>query len=258
MPRFAANVSMMFQEWPFLDRFAAAAEAGFTAVECQFPYEFSAERIAGRLERNGLAMVLFNIPAGDWQAGERGLAALPGRSGPQQDAVRRAIEYARITRTPRLHLLAGIADRADAGACRAYRVAVERSAEMLYDAGLRLMIEPINRRDIPGYFLDDFSFGESLIAGAGIPNLQLQFDIYHRQVLHGDVTIALERLMPMIGHVQVASVPDRTEPGRGELDDARVFSVLDRLGYEGYIGAEYRPAKGTLEGLDWFRPYCYR
>jgi hydroxypyruvate isomerase len=255
MPRFAANLSMMFQEWPFLDRFAAAADAGFTAVECHFPYETAAARIADRLERNGLTMQLFNVSPGDWLSGERGLAALPQRKELQRDCVKQAVEYAGITRTPRLHLLAGIADRRDPGACRTYRDAIESAAAMLSIAGLTLMIEPINSRDIPGYFLDDFGYAERLIAQAAIPNLKLQFDIYHRQIMHGDVTTALQRLLPMIGHVQVASVPDRAEPGRGELNDTRIFGLLDQLGYDGHIGAEYQPVRGTIEGLDWFAPY---
>ncbi len=245
----------MFQEWPFLDRFAAAAEAGFDAVECQFPYDYPPDRIADRLECHGLSMVLFNLPPGDWSAGDRGLAALPERRTERRDGLRRAIDYAGITRAPRLHLLAGIADRRDPQACLAYRAAIEETAASLDEAGLTLVIEPINARDIPGYFLDNFAYAETLIATAGIPNLKLQFDIYHRQILHGDVTMALERLLPIIGHVQVASVPARAEPGTGELNDARVFATLDRLGYDGMIGAEYRPAAGTLEGLGWFQPY---
>ncbi|MFA5123661.1 2-oxo-tetronate isomerase [Zavarzinia sp.] len=252
MPRFAANLTLMFTEWPFLDRFQAAAEAGFSAVECLFPYDHPAEAIAARLARHGLTLALFNLPPGDWAAGERGLAALPGRRADLRAGVERALAYAGATGAKRLHLMAGIAEKADPAASGAYRDAVAEVAERLAVQGLELMIEPINRRSMPGYFLDDFAFTEALIAELALPNLKLQFDIFHRQILHGDVTEALRRLMPIVGHVQVASVPSRHEPDGEELNHPFLFDELDRLGYAGFVGCEYVPRAGTLAGLSWF------
>ena len=255
MPRFSANLSMMFTEWPFLDRFAAAADAGFEAVEYLFPYEHPPEAIAARLSDLRLTQALFNLPPGDWGAGERGLAALPDRFAEVQASVRTAIPYARATGVKRVHLMAGNADRADPAARAAYERAVAWTAEALAAEGVALTLEPINPRDMPGYFLNDFAFTEDLIARLALPNLELQFDLYHRQVLHGDVVMGLRRALPIIGHVQVASVPSRHEPTHEEVHDAFVFAELDRLGYAGFIGCEYRPRAGTVEGLGWFAPY---
>ena len=251
MPRFAANLSMMFTEWPFLDRFTAAADAGFEAVEYLFPYEHPPETIHARLSDNRLIQALFNLPAGDWAAGERGLAALPGRFAEVQAAVRAAIPYFAATGARRVHLMAGNADRADPAAVTAYERAVAWTAETLAAEGLALTLEPINRRDMPGYFLDDFAFTEALIARLGLSNLELQFDLYHRQVLHGDVVMALRRMLPIVGHVQVASVPSRHEPTHEEMNDGFVFAELDRLGYAGFIGCEYKPRADTDAGLGW-------
>ncbi|HYG86791.1 MAG TPA: 2-oxo-tetronate isomerase [Azospirillum sp.] len=251
MPAFAANLTMMFTEWDFLDRFDAAAEAGFQAVEYLFPYDHPPEAVAARLERNGLTQALFNMPPGDWAAGERGLAALPDRFGDVQAGVDRALEYAEATGCRRLHLMAGLADAADARARDAYRRAVEHAAARLAQSGIDLLLEPINGRDMPGYFLNDFAAAEALIAALGRPNVRLQFDIYHRQILHGDVTAAMRRLLPIIGHVQVASVPSRHEPAGEELNHPYLFAELDRLGYTGFVGCEYRPRAGTVEGLGW-------
>ncbi|PWR22174.1 2-oxo-tetronate isomerase [Zavarzinia compransoris] len=252
MPRFAANLSLMFTEWPFLDRFAAAADAGFSAVEYLFPYDHPAAAIAARLARHGLTQALFNLPPGDWAAGERGLAALPGRLTEIGRGVDLALSYAAATGARRLHLMAGIADRADPAAVSAYRAAVGHVAERLAAAGIELLLEPINRRSMPGYFLDDFPYAEALIADLGLPNLRLQFDIFHRQILHGDVTAALRRLLPVIGHIQVAGVPERHEPDSGELRDGHIFRLLDDIGYGGFVGCEYVPRAGTLAGLGWF------
>jgi 2-dehydrotetronate isomerase len=256
MPRFAANLTLMFNEWPFLDRFDAAAQAGFTAVEYLFPYEHPPDAIAERLARNGLTQALFNLPPGDFAAGERGLAALPDRFEELKDGVRTALVYAAATGVKRLHLMSGNADRRDPRAVAAFRNAVKFTAEALAQKGLELVIEPINTRDMPGYFLDDFPFAETLIKELALPNLKLQFDIYHRQVIHGDVTIALRRLVGMIGHVQIASVPSRNEPDREELNYPFLFEELDRLGYDGFLGCEYRPRGKTLDGLVWFAPYA--
>lgn len=255
MPAFAANLTMMFTEWPFLDRFAAAADAGFRAVEYLFPYEHAPDAVAQRLERNGLTQALFNMPPGDWAAGERGLAALPDRFDKFRAAVATALEYAGATGCRRLHMMAGLADSADPAALDAYRRAVRHAGEVLAERGIELLLEPINGRDMPGYFLNDFGLAERLIAEAGLPNIRLQFDLYHRQILHGDVTMALRRLMPLVGHVQIASVPSRNEPDGEELNWPFLFAELDRLGYGGFVGCEYRPRAATLDGLGWFAPY---
>jgi hydroxypyruvate isomerase len=256
MPRFAANLSMMFNEWPFLDRFDAAAQAGFTAVEYLFPYEHPPEAIADRLARNGLTQALFNLPPGDWAAGERGLAAFPHRFDELRDSVETALRYAAATKVRRLHLMAGNADRRDPQALAAYRKSVAYAAERVAEAGLDLLLEPINSRNMPGYFLDDFGFAENLIRELGLPSLKLQFDIYHRQILHGDVTMALRATLPMIGHIQIASIPSRHEPDGEELSYPFLFAELDRIGYDGYVGCEYIPRAGTLQGLGWFAPFA--
>ncbi|WP_342147941.1 2-oxo-tetronate isomerase [Methylorubrum sp. SB2] len=255
MPRFAANLTLMFTERPFLDRFAAAAEAGFTAVEFLFPYDHPPEAIAERLARFGLTQALFNLPPGDWAAGERGLAALPDRFAELQAGVETGLTYARATGVARLHLMAGMADAADPAARDAYRRAVAWTAERVGREGLDLVLEPINARNMPGYFLNDFGTAARLITELALPNLKLQFDLYHCQILHGDVTTRLRALMPIVGHVQTASVPARNEPGTGEMNDAFLFAELDRLGYTGFVGCEYNPAAGTEAGLAWFAPY---
>jgi hydroxypyruvate isomerase len=255
MPVFAANLSMMFTEWAFLDRFGAAAQAGFTAVEYLFPYEFSADAIAARLTRNGLTQALFNMPPGDWAAGERGVAALPGRFADVKAGVGKALDYARATGAKRLHMMAGLADATSATAQAAYRHSVEYAAAELAAHHIDLLLEPINARNMPGYFLDDFIYTEALITSLGAPNVKLQFDIYHRQIMHGDVVMALQALLPITGHVQIASVPARHEPGSGELNDEFIFAALDRLGYDGFVGCEYIPAGKTLDGLAWFESF---
>ncbi len=253
MPRLAANLSMMFTERPFMARFAAAAAAGFRAVEYLFPYDHPAEAIAEALAASGLNQALFNLPPGDWAGGDRGLAALPDRAEGFRASIAPALAYAEATGARRLHVMAGIAERGDQAARAAYRESLVRLCDAAGAAGITVLIEPINRRDMPGYFLDDFDFAADLIADLGMDNLRLQFDIYHRQVMRGDVLTGLRALMPIIGHVQIASVPDRNEPGRGELDDLRILRELDLLGYAGYVGCEYRPAAGTEAGLGWMR-----
>ncbi|MCB1539351.1 MAG: hydroxypyruvate isomerase family protein [Rhodoblastus sp.] len=255
MPRFAANLSMMFTEHDFLDRFDAAAAAGFEAVEYLFPYDHSPDDIAQRLKRNNLTQALFNLPPGDFAAGERGLAALRGRAEEFKASVDRALDYAAATGVRRLHMMAGLASSADVKALVTYQGALELAARRLADAGLDLLIEPINSRNMPGYFLDDFDLAEKIIADAGMPNVKLQFDIYHRQIMHGDVTMALRRLMPITGHVQIASIPSRNEPDGEELNYPFLFAELDRLGYDGYVGCEYNPRGPTVDGLAWFKPY---
>lgn len=255
MPKFAANLSMMFNEHSFLDRFQAAADAGFAAVEYLFPYDFPAETVAEVLTMAGLQQALFNMPPGDWAAGERGLASLPERRDDFIAALNKAIHYGKIIQTPILHMMAGIADHADAPASASYKDALKIAADKTGEAGIGLVIEPINKRDMPGYFLNDFDRACELISALDMPHVKLQFDIYHRQILHGDVIMALRNMIPLIGHVQIASVPLRNEPNSGELNDSRIFSELDALGYQGYIGCEYRPASETVLGLSWFDAY---
>ncbi|MBO1020589.1 hydroxypyruvate isomerase family protein [Methylobacterium sp. SD274] len=259
MPRFAANLTLLFTEHAFLDRFEAASRAGFTAVEFLFPYEHSPDDIAGRLAANGLDLVLFNMPPGDWATGDRGLAALPERFDEMQAGVETALAYALAAGCPRLHLMAGMANRQDDHAMEAYRRSVRYAAERLARHGIDLLIEPINGRSMPGYFLDDVDAAAELVAALraeGLTNLKLQFDIFHCQILHGDVTMRLARLLPLIGHVQVASVPARHEPGTGEVNDAFVFTELDRLGYSGSVGCEYNPRGRTEDGLGWLSTYA--
>jgi hydroxypyruvate isomerase len=253
MPKFAANLSMMFNEVPFLDRFAAAADCGFTAVEYLFPYDHPAEVVAERLRAAGLAQALFNMPAGDWEAGERGMAALPGREADFAAALDTAIAYAKVIGTPLLHMMAGLAPATDPEAIKAYRGNLKRATERTGEAGIGLVIEPINGRDMPGYFLNDFNRAVDVVNETNAAHVKLQFDVYHRQILHGDVIMALRQMMPIIGHIQIASVPERHEPLTGELDDRRIFAEIDAIGYRGYIGCEYRPAGGTHDGLSWMK-----
>jgi hydroxypyruvate isomerase len=253
MPKFAANLTMMFNEWDFLDRFAAAADAGFAAVEYLFPYAYEPDEIAARLQRHGLTQALFNLPPGDWAKGERGIAALPERVEEFRASVGTALRYAAATGATRLHVMSGIADRRDPAKVDAYSDALRYACEIAGAQGVDILIEPINGRDMPGYFLNDFNFAAERIGVLGRPNLKLQYDIYHRQILHGDVLTSLEALFPLVGHIQTASVPGRNEPGTGELDDARIFRKIDALGYAGFVGCEYRPASGTLAGLSWMK-----
>ena len=251
MPKFAANLTMMFNEYAFLDRFKAAADAGFDAVEFLFPYDHPAQKIADQLDQNSLYLALFNCPPGVWASGERGLSALPHRAEEFQRSVQTALDYAVALKVPTLHVMSGLADKADQSALASYRAALAFACTAAGRHGINIVIEPINARDMLGYFLNDFHFAARLIADMALPNLKLQYDIYHRQIIHGDVMMSLEALMPIIGHVQTASVPNRHEPLTGELDDMRIFQHLDALGYQGFVGCEYRPAQGTVAGLDW-------
>ncbi|MGJ4942659.1 2-oxo-tetronate isomerase [Bradyrhizobium sp. HKCCYLS1011] len=255
MPRFAANLTMMFTEHPFLDRFAAAANAGFTAVEFLFPYAHPAEDVGRRLRDNGLTQALFNLPPGDWDAGEKGFAALPDRFDDLKASLETALPYAQATGVKRVHLMAGIASRGDAKAVEAFYKSVAWAAEFFSPHGLDVVIEPINSRNVPGYFLNDFTFARDLIRELKISNLKLQFDIYHCQIIHGDVTMRLREMMDIIGHVQIASIPSRHEPDDEELNYPFLFAELDRLGYAGFVGCEYNPRGRTEEGLGWFAPY---
>jgi 2-dehydrotetronate isomerase len=253
MPRFAANLTMMFNEWAFLDRFEAAADAGFKAVEYLFPYAEAPEAITTRLHRHGLTQALFNAPPGDWAAGERGLAALPGRSAEFRASIATALTYVAATNVKRLHVMSGNADARNPENARAFEESLRYACAAAAKAGIDIVIEPINSRDMPAYFLNDFRTAVDIIQRLELPNLKLQYDIYHRQILHGDVLKSLEQMMPLIGHIQIASVPARNEPGTGELNDFRIFEKIDELNYQGFVGCEYRPANGTVAGLIWMK-----
>jgi hydroxypyruvate isomerase len=255
MPHFAANLTMMFTEVPFLDRFAAAAAAGFTAVEFLFPYDHPADEVGKRLRDAGLTQALFNLPPGDWNAGEKGFAALPERFDDLKASLATALPYADATGVKRVHLMAGMADRRDAKAVEAFYKSVAVAAEFFAAHGLDVVIEPINPRNVPGYFLNDFGFARDLIRELKIPNLKLQFDIYHCQIIHGDVTMRLRDMIDIIGHIQIASIPSRHEPDGEELNYPFLFTELDRLGYRGFVGCEYNPRGRTEDGLGWFAPY---
>ncbi|MFD1200263.1 2-oxo-tetronate isomerase [Brucella gallinifaecis] len=255
MPNFAANLTMMFNELPFLDRFDAAAKAGFKAVEFLFPYEHDAETVREKAMAAGVEIALFNMPPGDWESGERGIAAFPDRAQEFSNNLVTALHYAQVLRVPRIHMMAGLADSNNQTAQERYLAALCEAADAAQPYAIDILLEPINKRDMPGYFLNDFNQAVALIEKTARSNVKLQYDIYHRQILHGDVTRSLETLLPLIGHIQTASVPLRHEPGSGELNDTAIFKLLDRLGYSGFIGCEYRPQKGTLEGLEWLKPY---
>lgn len=258
MPRFAANLSMMFQEMPFLERFAAAAEAGFTGVEFLFPYEFDKAEIVRRRAEAGLAQILFNSPPGDWAAGERGSAALPQKRDLFRQQFEQALDYSVALANPRLHVMAGIpAPADDAHSCETCFIENLRWAGELAEArGLTLLIEPLNPVDMPGYFLSSTDQAAGILAAVALPNVKLQYDIYHQQMSRGAVADTLRRHFPLIGHIQVAGVPGRNEPDQAqELNLPYLFGLIDELGYDGWIGCEYRPRAGTREGLDWLKPY---
>jgi len=256
MPKFAANLSLMFTEVPFLQRFEAAARAGFTAVEFLFPYDHAPQEIAGELAAHRLKNVLFNLPPGDWNGGERGTAALPGREAEFRQGVARALDYAAVLGTTRLHAMAGIlptgASAEQRAACRATYIDNLRDAAAACEKqGVTLLIEPINQRDMPGYFLSLQHEAHAICAEVGAPNLKVQMDLYHAQIMEGDLATKLRQYLPRIGHLQIAGVPERHEPDRGEVHYPYLFRLLDELGYDGWIGCEYRPARGTVEGLGW-------
>ncbi|MCO4892342.1 hydroxypyruvate isomerase family protein [Cupriavidus sp. WGtm5] len=260
MPRFAANLSMMYNEHAFLDRFAAAAADGFQAVEYLFPYEHPAAELRARLDANGLAQALFNAPPGDWAAGERGLASLPGREAEFRDAVGRALEYAGVIGNDRVHVMAGLVP-ADAERARyraTYLENVAFAAKAAAAQGVTIVLEPINTRDMPGYFLNRQDDAQAICKEVGAANLKVQFDCYHCQIVEGDIAMKLRRDMAGIGHIQIAGVPERHEPDLGELNYPYLFDLIDSLGYQGWIGCEYRPRAGTSEGLGWLKPYLGR
>jgi hydroxypyruvate isomerase len=255
MPQFAANLTMLFNEVPFLDRFEHAARAGFDAVEFLFPYAYPAQEIKKRLDANGLRLVLHNLPAGDWDAGERGIGCLPERADEFRDGVLRAIEYASALGVKQLNCLAGKAPAgADEALLRKTFVAnLRHAAGALKKAGIRLLIEPINTHDIPGFYLSRSAQALSIIDEVDSDNLFLQYDIYHAQRMEGELAATLEKHLARIAHVQLADNPGRHEPGTGEINYPFLFAHLDRIGYRGHVGCEYKPATTTEAGLGWIK-----
>jgi hydroxypyruvate isomerase len=250
MPRFCANLGFMFGEAPFLDRFEAAARAGFTGVEYASPYDHPAPELRARLKAAGLAQVLINSPAGNRAAGERGMACLPGRESAFRDGVGQALDYAVALDCKLVHVMAGVPPQA-----ALYAANLAWAGEKALAAGVRLVIEPLNPRDTPGYLLRTQEQGAAIVAAIGHDRLGLQFDVYHCQTAQGDVTRRLEALMPVIDHMQLADVPGRPEPGTGEIGWDFVFRRIDELGYAGWIGCEYNPAGDTVAGLAWRQRY---
>ncbi|MEQ1651657.1 MAG: hydroxypyruvate isomerase [Hyphomicrobium sp.] len=253
MQKFSANLTMLFNDVPFLDRFAAARKAGFRGVEYVSPYEFYPGDIADRLKANRLSQVLFNLPVGDWNAGERGIAIFPQRQAEFRDGVATAIRYAKALVCPQVNCLAGIApEGADTATLHATLVENLRYASaQLGAAGIRLLVEPINTRDMPGFFLNTSQQALDLIGAVGSENLYLQYDVYHMHIMEGQALDTITRALPLIRHVQIADHPGRHEPGTGEIDFPVILNRLNRLGYDGWIGAEYKPAGTTTEGLGW-------
>lgn len=257
MPRFAANLSFLYPDLPFLDRFAAAAADGFEGVEYLFPYEHPLEEIAQRLRRHGLQQVLFNTAQGRWEAGERGIAALPGREAEFRSALTHALDVAQRLGCTRVHVMAGLVPSgAERAALRATYVDNLRwAAAEAGRAGCRLLIEPINGRDMPGYFLTRQDDAHAVVAEVGSAHLAVQMDLYHCQIVEGDLAAKLRHWLPggQVGHLQIAGVPDRHEPDEGELNYPYLFELVDALGYDGWVGCEYRPRAGTSQGLGWLR-----
>ena len=264
MPRFAANLSMLYPEHDFLDRFAAAAQDGFKAVEYLFPYEHNTALLRGRLDDHGLQQVLFNAPPGDWAQGERGLACLPGREDEFRRGVDQALSYAQVLACPRVHLMAGLAAQgADRSQLQAtYEANLAWAASQAVSVGVDVLIEPINTRDIPGFFLNRQDHAHQTVLAVGAPNLKVQFDLYHCQIVEGDVAMKIRQYLPTgrVGHFQIAGVPMRHEPDLGELHHPCLFEVIDEVsaacGWQGWDGCEYRPrrgavAGGTSDGLGW-------
>jgi hydroxypyruvate isomerase len=257
MPKLCANLSFFWSELDFMDRFAAAAKAGFKGVEYLFPYDHDKGRIAEALKKHGLEQVLHNLPAGDWAGGERGIGCHPGRSKEFQDGVAKAIEYATALGCRQVNCLAGIRPRnVDPGDAREVFIKnLQYAAPRLKDAGIRLLIEPINTRDIPGFFLNYTKQALDIIQAVGSDNLYVQYDIYHMQIMEGDLAHTIEANLKSIAHMQLADNPGRNEPGTGEINYPFLFRHIDRLGYAGWIGCEYKPATTTDAGLGWLKPY---
>ena len=257
MPKLAANLTMMFNEVAFLERFEAAAKAGFKAVEYLFPYAHPKEEIAERLAAHDLAQALFNLPPGDWEAGERGTAILPNRINEFRDGLARAIDYAKALGCPRIHVMAGVAPSGvhPARLRETYVENLKFAAAEAAKENFTVLIEPINTRDMPGYYLCTSTQALAVIGAVKAPNLKLQYDIYHAQIMEGDLAHTLENNLAVIGHIQIADTPGRHEPGSGEINYQFLLGFMDKVGYEGWVGCEYRPAAGTSAGLAWAKPF---
>lgn len=256
MPNFAANLTMMFTELPFLDRFQAAKDVGFKAVEFLFPYDFAVPDVATRVRDVDVEVALFNMPPGDWAAGERGIAALPDRTEEFQVSVDRAVEYARALECRTLHVMSGIVpDNLERDVMlRTYTENLRFAADACREIDAKVVIEPLNNRDVPGYLVPDVGTAQSLVDSVDRSNVGIQFDFYHVQIMEGDLAKRFEAHLDDIKHVQIAGVPERHEPNTGEVNFSYLFEMMDRLGYEGYVGCEYNPRHGTYEGLDWLFP----
>ena len=246
---------MMFNEHDFPNRFGAAAKAGFDAVEFLFPYDYSPAEVAQWHKENNLKNVLFNLPPGDWAAGERGIAALPGREAEFRAGVAKAVEYALALGTPQLHMMAGLVPAGSDMAIhrKTYLENMKFAAQALAKHNLTLLLEPINTRDIPGYFLNTQVQAHELRVESGEPNVKVQMDFYHAQIMEGDLAETFKKYFKDIGHTQIASVPKRNEPDDGEVNYPYLYQLLDEMGYEGYVGCEYRPKGKTEDGLAWFK-----
>ena len=258
MPRFAANLSMMFNEVSFLGRFSEAAQAGFKGVEYLFPYDYSPLELASRLREHGLTQILFNMPPGDWDAGERGLASLPGRESEFDDGLEKMVEYAQALECRQVHMMAGIPPEGTTPlkARDTYVRNLRSAAKACRANGITVLIEPINLRDMPGYYLHHQDQALMLLDEAGEPNTALQMDLYHCQITEGDLAQRICDNFKHIGHFQVAGVPERHEPDHGEINYQYLFNVIDSLGFDGWIGCEYHPAAQTHAGLDWAAKYA--
>jgi hydroxypyruvate isomerase len=257
MPRFCANISLLFSEVAMPERFAAAARAGFSAVEIQFPYAFDKDMLAARAREAGVEVVLINLPAGDWDKGDRGIGCLPARVSEFRNGVSKAIAYARALGVKKVNCLAGITPQrgTDASFRETFVSNLGFAAAELGLEGIELLVEPANTRTFPRFYLRNTLQAVGLIEEVGAPNLRLQYDVFHMQIMEGDLAKTIESNLARIGHIQVADVPDRHEPGTGEVSFPFLFDCIDRLGYTGWVGAEYIPAAGTEAGLGWARPY---
>lgn len=252
MPKFAASLNLMFQEWPLLDRFAAARDAGFEAVEVQFPYAEKADEIGKLVEATGLELVLMNTPRGGPEVGGRGIAAIPAQTAEFRKSFDTALEYMQASGCRMIHVMAGTHPTASEAA---FEASLRYAAEKLAPIGGKALLEPLNLYDNPDYFLGDFDLAARIIRRLDLPNVRLQYDFYHRQRRHGEIVASLTEMLPIVAHVQFAGSPGRHEPDEGEIDYGYLFATLDRLGYTGWVGAEYTPRAGTLEGLGWLKKW---
>jgi len=258
MPKFASNLSMMFTEMPFLDRFAAASDAGFSAVEFLFPYEYSPEVVKSRASEAGVQVILFNMPAGNWNAGERGIACIPGREEEFRAGLKRALSYATVIGPRRLHAMAGIVPHGvKPKTCRTTLIEnLKYAAEELAKHDITLLLEAINTRDMPGFAVSTQSDSYSICRTVNAPNLKMQMDLYHMQVMEGDLATKLKQYAAHCGHIQIAGCPERNEPNTGEIRYEYIFRLLDKLDYQGWLGCEYRPAGKTTDGLGWMQSFA--